>query len=47
MHRGQCSITSEAGRGLIVKPQRGQFRQIIASLRPDNEMQNRGIDVDP
>jgi hypothetical protein len=47
MHRGQCSITSEAGRGLIVKPQRGQFRQVIATLRPRNVMEKGGIDVDP
>ncbi|MGZ6563941.1 MAG: hypothetical protein ACXVH1_31025 [Solirubrobacteraceae bacterium] len=25
MHRGQCSITSQLARGLILNPHRGQF----------------------
>ncbi len=32
MHRGQCSITSLRARGLMLSPQRGQFRNSEPSV---------------
>ncbi len=32
MHRGQCSIVSQLALGVIVSPQRGQFKWIVPAL---------------
>jgi hypothetical protein len=31
MHRGQCSIVNQLALGLIVSPQRGQFKRVVRS----------------